>query len=287
MPLSTRDRVLGMTHPLDGCIARLNRSEDHLQVVVERVNAFLAGSPGEMALELDRQRRPVVRVVEARTPEDDLSLAVGEYVYSVRSALDHLAYQLAVLHTGDPLPASVAKASQFPIAKSGPHFRRIAATQLKGVSAQARAAIERLQPYHRQKMPDAKALTLLNDLCNVDKHRMLHPTASMLVGSQFGIEATGYFELHRIDVFPRELRSGAMLARFAGRFDGDVTFTHNMGLDVVFGRDCAAVRARKQSVVATLAYIREFVLRELMPALTVFFDNTEYGVTKQPSTASS
>jgi hypothetical protein len=275
-----------MTHPLDGCIARLHRSEDQLQVVVKRVNTFLAGGPGDMALELDRQRRPVVRVVKARTPEDDLSLAIGEYVYSVRSALDHLAYQLAVLHTGDPLPAPIAETSQFPIAKSGPHFRRIAPGRLKGVSASARAAIERLQPYHRQTMPDARALALLNDLCNVDKHRMLHPTASMLVGSQFGIEATGYFELRGIEVFPRELRSGAMLARFTGRFDGAVTFTHNMALDVGFGRDCAAITARKRSVVASLAYIRHFVVTELMPALTAFFD-VEYTVTMRPGDSAS
>ena len=267
-----------MVHPLRGCIARLNRAEDHLQAVVGYVNAFLAGGIGDFALEMDRQGRAVVRVVEARPPGDGLSLAIGEYVYSVRSALDHLAYQLAALHTGDPLPDSVAASSAFPIARSGPHFRSLARTRLKGVSPKARSAIEKLQPYHRRKMPDAKALALLNDLCNVDKHRMLHPTASMLVGSQFGISGTGFMELRAVEVFPGELRSRAMLARFTGRFEDDVTFTHNMRLDVVFGRDSAAAGARGQSVVASLASIREFVVAQLMPALVVFFDG-EYVIT--------
>lgn len=274
-------------NPLDGTIARLNRAEDHLQAVVNGVNGFLAGGFGTGRTERDRQGRVSIRVAEARRPGDDISLAIGEYVYNVRSALDHVAYQLAALHTGTPLPKRVAEGSAFLIARSGPEFRRLAPRRLGGVSPQARAAIERLQPYHRKRMPDAWTLALLNDLSNVDKHRMLHPTASMQVGSQFGIQGTGFFELHSVEVFPNEIRAGAMLARFTGRFDGDVSFTHNMALDVVFGRESAAPRARGESVVGSLVAIRDYLVGQVMPAIAPFFgsefDVTEAGEEMPPS----
>jgi hypothetical protein len=170
-------------------------------------------------------------------------------------------------HTGDPLPDKIARSSSFPILKSGPEFKKIAPARLKGVSPKARAAIERLQPYHRRKLPEAKSLALLDALCNVDKHRMLHPTASMIIGTQFGITGTGFFELQSVEVFPAELQPRAMVARYTGRFEGDVSFTQHLVLDVIFGRECAAVAARGKSVIGLLLAIRDFIALVAMPAL--------------------
>jgi hypothetical protein len=174
--------------------------------------------------------------------------------------------------TGDPLPDKIAKATQFPIFSTGPKYRSGSPSQVRGMSPKSRAAIERLQPYHRKRVPNAITLRWLNEISNVDKHRDLHPIASMLVGSQFGIASSdGPWSLERIEVFPRPLTEGAILSRFIGTFEGNIILAHNMLLDVVFARDSAAPSVREQSVLFTMVAIRDFSCAEVMPSLATFF----------------
>ena len=124
-----------------------------------------------------------------------------------------------------------------------------------------------MQPYHRRILPEAHALLALDQLNNVDKHRDLHPTGSVLAGTQFRISGTGFSQLSKIEAWPHELRERAMLARFTGVFDGDVEFSMpNARFDVVFGRDCAARIVCGRSVLLTLVEVREFIAKRLMPA---------------------
>jgi hypothetical protein len=261
-----------MAHPLDGCLAKLNRGEEQLHALKDAVNMFRASRFFEATLEIDRKERPIVRATNVRDPPESLAILVGECANSFRSALDYLAYQLAILQTGDPLPDMIAKATQFPIYATGPKYRNGAPRHVQGMAPKARAAIERLQPYHRKRVPNAIALQWLNETCSVDKHRELHPVGSMLVGSQFGIASNGGpWSLERIDVFPGPLTDGAMLARFVGEFSGRIHFTANGIFDVVFAPDSKAPSVRKESVLFTMTAIRDFICSELMPALAAFF----------------
>jgi hypothetical protein len=205
---------------------------------------------------------------------------VGECAFNMRSALDHLAYQLALQHAGGPLPRKIARATSFPIFRTGPEYRKYAPSKVQGMSRETRAAIERIQPYHRSKRPMAITLQWLDEICNVDKHRGLHPTASMLIGSQFSIrsDGPGHFVLRGIDVFPGPLAERAMLARFNGVFEGDVTFEQNIITDVVFDRDCEAPSVRGQSVLFSLAAIRDFLAADAMPELARLFPDAEFEV---------
>jgi hypothetical protein len=286
-PSAAERRMLHMPeHPLAGCVAKLNRAEDQLHLVKDAINEFLTSGFLELAPDIDRRGRLVARVREVRDPGERLSLLIGECAYSLRSALDHLSYQLALVNVGQPLSDRAARASAFPIYGSGPKYKRHAAAKVFAMSRGAQTEIERLQPYHRRKNPDAVALLVLDELCNVDKHRMLHPTGAMLVGSQFQLQGTGFFELRSIEVFPRILKSGAMLARFTGRFEDDVTITSHMRHDVVFGRDCAAPSARQESVLGALVAIRDFVAMQVMPRLASHFPG-EYVVSSATSFASA
>jgi hypothetical protein len=253
-------------HPVEGVINKLNRGEELLHEVKDEVNAFLQGHLFDPVLEMDRHGRIVVRVVNVRQPSPKLSLRIGECAYAYRSALDHLAYRLAIAHSGDPLPRKIETTSMFPIADSGPKFRNLR-FRIAGMSPRAARIIEQMQPYHRRVLPQARALLALDQLINVDKHRDLHPTGSVLAGTQFSISGTGFRSLSKIEAWPYELRERAMLARFTGLFEDDVEFSMpNARFDVIFGNASAAQVVRGRSVMIALLEVREFIMRFLMPA---------------------
>ena len=210
-----------MPHPLDGCLAKLNRGEEQLHALKDAVNEFRASEFFEPSLEVDRQGRVAIRALNVREPPTSLAVLAGECANSFRSGLDYLAYQLAIQHSGDPLPQRIARATQYPILSSGPKFRERAPRQLVGITPKARAAIERLQPYHRKLVPNARSLRWLHEISNVDKHRDLHPIGSMLVGSQVGIaSSSGRWTLDQYELFPGPLTERAMARAIHRRVRG-------------------------------------------------------------------
>lgn len=124
---------------------------------------------------------------------DDWAILIGEYIHNLRSALDHLVYELVRLETGHPPP--LLGRTQFPIfdrefdeKKPGKRkgFHSGAKPMLVGVGDTARALIEREQPYktgERQSSP----LWHLHELSNWDKHRTIHLTHAL--SQSFTIEA--------------------------------------------------------------------------------------------------
>jgi hypothetical protein len=148
------------------------------------VQEFAESDFYEIKTELDYRKRVVGRAVNVKTPGPEFGALIGDCVHCLRSALDQLAYQLALSHT-DPLPESWAKSSAFPIFETGPLFRgekkgrRGAAHKMRGMSPSTRRTIERLQPYHRKTNPLLHALWQLEELSNLDKHRLLPLTGAV------------------------------------------------------------------------------------------------------------
>lgn len=119
--------------------------------------------------------------------EPEWALAVGEILFDLRSALDHLAYQLHVRHfrgtvpkqvrlKGFKRPVQVEGHTQFPIYDSeaawSSNLSRIAT-----LSKRDQTALQRLQPYIRWNDKwywHRWALSRLNAWHNWDKHRKLH-----------------------------------------------------------------------------------------------------------------
>jgi hypothetical protein len=240
--------------------------------------------------EFDRQRRAILRVKNLRQPPEEISLLIGEFVYSVRSALDHAAYDLTEWESGTPLSGTIAKSSAFPIFNNGREYRKREKNgkpsrgsglyKIRGMSRDMRAVVERLQPYHRQKNPSARLLWLLEELANVDKHRLLPLTAAALVGSQFRLSSTspGPLAVHQIEVFPGPLKPNAILARFA--IDGapglDMNVEAHAVMDIAFSQDGEIKALRGESVIATLAAIASFVDKSVMPELVKLIPGGEY-----------
>jgi hypothetical protein len=111
----------------------------------------------------------------------DWLLDTGEILFDLRSALDHLAYQLHVRRfCKDPLPGKVEGVTQFPIYRKPDQFSKNF-YRIEKLSVRDRTALRNFQPYitRRGKWEWHRYwLGILNDLHNFDKHRKLHVIAS-------------------------------------------------------------------------------------------------------------
>jgi len=93
-------------------------------------------------------------------------ISIGEFAYNLRSALDHLVWQLGLLGGRKP-----SRASAFPIQSDDSRRSRekfMLATW--DVPAAAVDIIKNLQPHTRGKNHRTHPLWQLNRLCNLDKH---------------------------------------------------------------------------------------------------------------------
>jgi hypothetical protein len=162
---------------------KLDRAKHHMREVeclvaeYEALHAYSARRVNQ-----PRGKRHIWQYVLEITeqPPTEIALAVGDSIHNLRSALDHLAVAL--------LPSRVTDGS-FVIAmrdpfKRGPDRRYLVrnaserkrlARFLNNVPPEARALIERLQPYNESWEPwEVNILDAISRLDNRDKHRVIN-----------------------------------------------------------------------------------------------------------------
>ena len=252
-----------MVHRLAGIEAKINRANDHAREIHLAIQEFGNSDFYEMATELDYKGRVVGRTVNVQKPGPDLAVLIGDCIHCLRSALDHLAYQLALDNTApEPLPEKWAKDSAFPIFKSDPRFRggkklgRGAAYKMEGMSHSAKASIRRLQPYHRRKHPVLHALWQLEELSNIDKHRLLPTVGAVPAHASFTIEFNQPgVKLAGLKPFPgpiEERRRVVMVKGGPFNSPSDIDIDADFIADVAFDQGCEARSVRGFPVQAVI-----------------------------------
>lgn len=180
-----------MTDGLAGIQAKLTRADEHLKLLDEAISAYLRGNPyrfvGEEHYEGEYHHWSIVLEVRELPPDLVWGPIIGDAVHNLRSALDHLAWQLAL-----PTPrAETPNRIEFPVFLDSPAhdpggtFTR----KLKYLRREAHAVIEAAQPYKAGDLHHP--LWLLHRLWNTDKHRNLH-TAGFLFGTPSDDSPFGY-----------------------------------------------------------------------------------------------
>jgi hypothetical protein len=107
--------------------------------------------------------------IEQKITPDSLGMLLGEFAYCLRSGLDHLAWQLALLTTDKP-----GRLTCFPIDSERPTAgNKSYREKIAAIPPVALGVIETLQPYQRVKAFRDHPLWQLNKLCNIDKHRVV------------------------------------------------------------------------------------------------------------------
>jgi hypothetical protein len=190
---------------LTGFYLKLDHAATHINTVSEQTQAF----------------------------EVELALLIGDAIHNLRSALDHLVYELA--------PPKVRKRgkTQFPIFKDECEFKAIGAKWIAGISGDERALIERVQPWNAPGgAPADNPLAILNRLSNIDKHRLLIPVIAA-VSEQNSWVASDNADVNFTWIERETVEDGAEILRFTATPKDpsiEMTVTPRSGLELQLSR---------------------------------------------------
>lgn len=194
-----------------GHLQKLDRASQHIKELSAAQQAWLGTGAYSFFSERDPQTgKTIVRAKITEPPPGQFSLIVGDAVHAMRSALDHLALELAVAHQRPgSLPEAMEKASEFPIfpleigndqgrdlfhrikKKTGEPAPGGGLHKLQGAHPDAVKAIEGIQPYHRGSAFAEDPLWVIHELDRIDKHRRLHLTAYAVGAVGIGVGPSG------------------------------------------------------------------------------------------------
>lgn len=160
---------------LSGCWSKLHHANEHLNAL--RFDIAKACDSDFYTIPVIRRYEPAEKAVIYRIGDivqipDDWPLMVGDAIHDMRSALDHLMYQLAIAFLGRKPKESECHNIQFPAIKRLKDFNKH--RFLKYVRPDDIAKLKPFQPYKRLKKGALHPLPKLVRLSNTDKHRELH-----------------------------------------------------------------------------------------------------------------
>src|SRR5438128_2342233 len=90
---------------LAGAWTKLARAEYHLNALTKEMRVFLDSDPYEFERRLDYENsRYLFYVKRVETPKLQWGAVIGDFIHNLRSALDHLTWQLALKHYRGAIP---------------------------------------------------------------------------------------------------------------------------------------------------------------------------------------
>lgn len=165
-----------------GCRAKVGRAKNLLKPLTDEWGAFLNKKPWPCRIEDGCKPGWYTIYFDFSTPPPPiLSVIVGELAHDLRSCLDHLAWQEVLEGLGREPTEEEGRHIAFPLARSEDDFK--SAELLRYVSQDARAALERSQPYKRPTGEEGSSLRVIHLFNRLDKHRALQVSAAGTPGS--------------------------------------------------------------------------------------------------------
>jgi hypothetical protein len=191
---------------LDGVNEKIERARVHQRDLAQRLIAVLG--PDEQSFVLDQEPadgRYALRVSGVPTVDPEWRTIIGDCLFNLRSALDHLASQLVILDGGTPTSATTFRIRKTPLVQKG----QPVPMQLDPAIARQDIldVLEKVQPYADTGQPPDdpgfNPLWSLHRLNIIDKHRQLLVVVSTLsLGETFwgwsGEQAKPDFYLNRV-----------------------------------------------------------------------------------------
>lgn len=235
---------------LEAIDAKIERARSELRLLKADIAEFCDERARLIVCEEcdDERERWVYRGDTPRAPIQ-WSIRAGEFAYNLRSALDHLVWQLVMVSGSSP-----GRHTEFPIqshdSRNLSNFNR----NLSGVSGTAKRYIRSVQPYQitERDYPSvtdriAKGLEMLNELCNMDKHRHLAIADARWTGippEPVSIPSGNpYLHLSPMEKLSQDLVNGGALVETHGirdwkhlAFPIDAFFVDLEHLDAITGR---------------------------------------------------
>lgn len=250
-----------------GYLLKLARAEEHINRLKAAVDGRIEQKPYATFPDFDTNTREHVIRAKILIPiPETWSLDVGDILHNLRSALDHLAFELACSHKGSPLTSIEAKRSEFPIFGERAPTSKQWSDRIGLCHPGAQAIIRNLQPYKSFDYRD-HCLWIISALNNIDKHRTLHIVTSTLAG--FDISLSGKAHLRKL-VPPASgliLEDNTELARILAY--EDMNAETNMGIGECFNEPSMRPKIVPvdQGCRTLLNFIKEIVVPPLRPYL--------------------
>ena len=187
---------------IEAVLLKVNRAQHHFVVLKEAIERWNQKKPYRFIPDDDPNgMKYVLRVHFLEPIPAQWSVILGEAIYDLRSSLDQAIYWLSVDHAGKEVAST-----QFPVFKRrADFFLRSRITErndsgwapnsgmfrVREVGPGPLAFVQALQPYPQRRTPYCRAIRELNDLCNQDKHRLVHLWGLIL--TQTDLRASGPF----------------------------------------------------------------------------------------------
>jgi hypothetical protein len=165
----------------------MERASEHAADLKAEIARFLDTNPYSVAHEFDRKPLPnefppgmeIVGVHRWRAQTEKaipprISILAGDVLKELRSALDYVAWQLALGQSATP-PQTTA----FPIFASEKLYARDKQRFIGGIDGGAHPIFDAVQPYHAGDKATEQPLWVLHRLANDDKHKMPHVVGSL------------------------------------------------------------------------------------------------------------
>lgn len=220
-----------MDDPFDSAWLKWAQAVVNAEVLERSINDLAGQGELQMRLglmqEYDAKRHCIILTVGPReTPAVfpiHLGLLLGDIVHNYRSSLDHLAWALYKRGRTPKLSEKLERLVYFPLADTRLKFNGSLKTKLPGVRRADIAIVRRYQPYKTGKRNVYRhALTILDELANADKHRVIQPIQGVPERALYRFVSQTDCVVTRISPRTRRtaLKPGAELARFYVRKTG-------------------------------------------------------------------
>jgi hypothetical protein len=173
---------------LDGLASarlKLIRASEHIKTIKNSIATYAASGPYELIRDANGKEK--INII--REPPPEISILSGEVFYQIRSALDHLTFNLVKINPNSiALPTDWEESCSFPLKLTlpksiqnppVPYGHDSFSKALPGVAKGPFTFIERLQPYYSSGAHNPW-LRRLAKLSNIDRHRHLNLTVTRI-----------------------------------------------------------------------------------------------------------
>ncbi len=153
---------------LDGIRVKIARAGVHLAEFKRRLDDWRKLKPYTIIVEIEPDSRDQLWKVGSEPIPPPAFPVIGDIFFNLRSALDHLAWQLVLKAGAEP-----DHRTEFPIFNDPDRWKRESPRKMLGMNDVMKGRIKALQPCFSSHAHRKKAIWGLQEYGNTDKHRKL------------------------------------------------------------------------------------------------------------------
>lgn len=169
---------------------KTRQAQRHMDALRAELDAFGESKPYGVATTVEPRRKKLIYIVsKADAVPVSVSLRVDDVLQCLRSALDHLVYQLYIANNRSIEDREVSRL-YFPIAKDEGSYPKARADKTNGLSDEALSLIDQTKPYK----DGNNVLWKLHALNNIGKHRTIVTVSSRFDSVDVGSHAAAQLQ---------------------------------------------------------------------------------------------